>query len=309
MKPGLGHRGVKRIVCFGEAMAELADLSAGRVAIGVGGDTFNTAVYLARQDLPVSFASVLGADPLSRRIRDRLALERIDHSLTLEEPRRACGLYAIEVDERGERSFTYWRDSSAVRSFFHCEDTPSVMDAMEAADILYLSGISLSLFRGDDRRQLLDLVRSVKTRGGEVVFDTNYRPAGWDSALEARSTIECFAPYITVSLPTFEDESALFGFSNIDECADFWTGAGAREIVIKSGPDGAYCPETGWVPPARIIEPVDTTGAGDSFNGGYLAARCKGASIREAIESAHALAGQVLNVRGALLPLKQTVPV
>lgn len=161
-----------RIVCFGEVMAELADTAAERVAIGVGGDTFNTAVYLARSGFAVSYATALGCDPFSRRIRSRMLAEGIDDGLVLQSPDRACGLYAIEVDDRGERHFTYWRSQSAARAFFALEGSERVIAAMEGAGVLYLSGITLSLFPAVQQRRIADIAATVRAQGGQVVFDT-----------------------------------------------------------------------------------------------------------------------------------------
>lgn len=298
-----------RIVCFGEVMAELADTAAERVAIGVGGDTFNTAVYLARSGFAVSYATALGCDPFSRRIRSRMLAEGIDDGLVLQSPDRACGLYAIEVDDRGERHFTYWRSQSAARAFFALEGSERVIAAMEGAGVLYLSGITLSLFPAVQQRRIADIAATVRAQGGQVVFDTNYRPAGWASPEAARETITALKPHVSVALPTFEDENALFGFADAETCAGFWLEAGVDEVVVKCGSRGAWSGrDRVWVPPPHVIAPVDTTGAGDSFNAGYLAARLAGSDSREAIARAHRLAAAVLGVRGALLPAGSTVP-
>ncbi|ABI64553.1 sugar kinase [Maricaulis maris] len=300
----------KAVTCFGEVMAELADLGAEQVRVGVGGDTFNTAVYLARLGTPVRYATALGQDPFSERIRKRMALEGVDAELVATSSDRNCGLYAIEVDETGERSFTYWRSHSAARQFFDLAGARQALDAMAEADVLYLSGITLSLFAESSKTgQIIDLAQSVRRKGGQVVFDTNYRPAGWLSPGQARDTICELMPHISIALPTLEDEQALFGFQSVEECVEYWCRAGVDEVVVKHGPRGAWSTGVGeWVEPPAIIAPVDTTGAGDSFNAGYLHARLSGASGRESIIAAHQLAALVLGVRGALLPADEPLP-
>jgi 2-dehydro-3-deoxygluconokinase len=153
--------------------------------------------------------------------------------------------------------------------------------------------------------QLIEAVSGVYSNGGTIVFDTNYRPKGWRSAGHARDAITQIAPYVSVALPTFEDEQELFGYQDVSECADFWNNYGAKEVVVKSGPEGAYVNGVGWIKPDKVIKPLDTTGAGDSFNGGYLAARMKGLSVEEAVQAAHALAAKVLMTPGAILPLNR----
>ncbi len=300
----------KRVICFGEVMAELAGLEAETVRVGVGGDTFNTAVYLARLGTPVRYATALGADPFSLRIRQRMELEGVADDLVMTAPDRNCGLYAIELDDTGERSFTYWRSQSAARQFLDMPQSETVLAEMAKADVLYLSGISLSLFQAPRQlEKLVDLVRAVRSSGGEVVFDTNYRPAGWASKAQAGNAIRAVMPMVSLALPTFEDEQALFDFDHVEACGDFWRDAGVSEVIVKCGPRGAWSGrDRAWVAPPEIITPLDTTGAGDSFNAGYLHARLSGASCRESISRAHALAAAVLGVRGALLPTGVPLP-
>lgn len=300
----------KRVICFGEVMAELADLQADTARVGVGGDTFNTAVYLARLGTSVRYATALGTDPFSLRIRKRMATEGVGDDLVMTSPDRNCGLYAIEVDAAGERSFTYWRSQSAARQFLDMPRSIPVIAEMAKADVLYLSGISLSLFQTPSQQdKLVDLVGAVRRNGGQVVFDTNYRPAGWASKAQARDTIRAVMPMVSLALPTFEDEQALFGFDRVEDCSDFWREAGVGEVIVKCGPRGAWSSRDGdWVAPPEVIKPLDTTGAGDSFNAGYLHARLSGASCRQSIARAHALAAAVLGVRGALLPTGVPLP-
>jgi 2-dehydro-3-deoxygluconokinase len=292
------------VICFGEAMAELADLESERVRIGVGGDTFNTAVYLSRLGTPVRFATALGQDPFSARIRARMSAEALSQDLVLTSADSNCGLYAIEVDEAGERSFTYWREHSAAREFFSLPRITDLEDEIRRAAVFYLSGITLSLFSAPERQRIAALASMVRANGGQVVFDTNYRPAGWASAGEARDAITALMPHVSIALPTFEDDTALFGFGEVEACANFWQAAGAEEVVVKCGPRGAWSGQAAaWIAPPEIISPIDTTGAGDSFNAGYLNARLSGFEMNESIAQAHRLAAAVLGVRGALLPM------
>ena len=292
-----------QVVCFGEAMAELADLEAEHVRVGVGGDTFNTAVYLARLGTSVHYATALGRDPFSQRIRQRMQAEHVGDDFVLTSPDRHCGLYAIEVDPAGERSFTYWRDNSAARQFLDLPQAGASLAGMARADVLYLSGITLSLFAATGLARIIELAAEVRRAGGQVVFDTNYRPAGWTSPLAAREAIAALMPHVSIALPTFEDEQALFGFGSPEGCAGYWRKAGVEEVVVKCGPRGAWSEtDEAWIAPPGVIAPVDTTGAGDSFNAGYLHARLSGATRKDAIAQAHRLAGAVLGVRGALLP-------
>lgn len=296
----------RNIVIFGEAMIELSDLREGHAKLGVAGDTFNTSVYLARAGQSVSYVSAIGKDHFSRMIERALRDEDIStHLLTIHQTRNA-GLYAIETDARGERSFTYWRSQSAARGFFQTEQADRIAADIKNASIFYLSGITLSLYTPEEQRRLHDIAEAVRVGGGHVVFDTNYRARNWSSPQAAREAISAFAPLVNIALPTFEDEQTLFGDESPRACADRWKRLGAEEVVVKDGENGAYVSSLGWVPPPIAIRPVDTTGAGDSFNAAYLSARIEKQPPLLAVRAAHNLAGRVLETHGAILPKSQS---
>lgn len=96
-------------VCVGECMLELSRAPEGGDRLGVGGDTFNSAVYLARLGNNAAYLTALGTDPYRDELRDAWAAEGLDLALTLVDPDRLPGLYAIRTDAKGERSFSYWR--------------------------------------------------------------------------------------------------------------------------------------------------------------------------------------------------------
>ena len=290
------------IVAFGEAMIELSNIEGDHARIAVAGDTFNTAVYLARNGIEVSYATAVGEDAFSQRVVSAVEEEGISTALVRRFSERTVGLYAVSVDEYGERSFTYWRSESAARDALCGHDAGSLEKRMSQAGLLYVSGITLSVLRHEGRDRLNQIARTINQRGGHVVFDTNYRAKGWGSAKEARSVIEQFQPFVTIALPTFEDDCEVFG----DRCAEMtaarWAQAGVSEVVVKAGPKGAFLGGHGWVAPSKTVRPIDSTGAGDSFNGAYLAARINGANPVEATKAAHKTAQQVLMTHGAILP-------
>ncbi|HSJ78568.1 MAG TPA: sugar kinase, partial [Erythrobacter sp.] len=219
---------------------------------------------------------------------------------------RVPGLYAIRTDERGERSFTYWRDQSAARDFFALSGAGAALAEAGRSRMLYLSGITLSLFDADGQVQVADLAKTVRENGGEVVFDGNYRPRGWPGADIARAAFAQIAPYCSIVLPTFEDEAALYGDTEPHESFRRWHDAGARLVVVKMGDEGAMLSHAGeaprLIPCPRRKAPRDTTGAGDSFNAGFLTALLAGAEPESAVLAGHQLAGEVVMHPGAIIP-------
>jgi 2-dehydro-3-deoxygluconokinase len=293
---------VARIVVIGEGMLELVRKGADW-QLGYGGDTLNTAIHLARAGHDVAYLTALGSDPLSTDLKARWAAEGLDTSLVLEHPSRSTGLYAISTDAAGERSFAYWRDTSAAREMFALPRMAKALAAAEQADLLCYSLISLAILPPDDRQKVFALARTMRSRGAKVAFDGNYRPRLWSSAEEARRVRDAAIGVADIGLPTLEDETMLSGAADAEAVARHWSGLGCEETVVKLGSSGCRLPDGSILPPPEVLSPVDTSGAGDAFNGGYLAARMNGAGVAEAALTGHALAGWCI-MRGGAIPAR-----
>ncbi|MFV8817501.1 sugar kinase [Haliea sp. E17] len=285
------------ICCAGEVMLEFAPTGEPDCyRRGIAGDTFNTAVYLSRLGCQVSYLTRLGADPASTHILAALRDEGIDDSLILAVPGRQPGLYLIDNDPTGERRFSYWRDHSPARETF---DTPP---SVPAGDAFYFSGITLAVCRSG-LHNLVEVLRGLREAGTRIAFDPNYRPALWREPQQARSCYEAVLPLCDIVLPTLDDESQLWGINDVGQCASFHRQFGVRELVIKA-PDlsaHGFCDEQAAVCAAQPVSAVDTTGAGDAFNAGYLAGRLRGQVIDAAIRAGQALAAAVVQHRGAII--------
>lgn len=292
-----------RVASIGECMIEFSAARDGLFARGFGGDTLNTAVYLARLGIDASYVTALGDDALSEAMLAAWCAEGIRTDEVLRVPGRVPGLYLIERDERGERSFLYWRDRAPAREFFDRADD-AALDRLSRFDWLYLSGISLSLYGEKGRARLRDLLTATRSNGGRIAFDGNYRARGWSDAQSARCAFSDILPLIDLALPTLQDEQVLFGDADASACLARLKAHGIKEIVIKRGPLGCLIDADGLlleVPPPKIVQPVDTTAAGDSFNAAYLAARILGAPPVDAARAGHRLAGAVIMSSGAVI--------
>ncbi len=288
-----------KIVCIGEAMVELSRRG-NDWALGHGGDTLNTAIHLSRLGHDVSYLSALGADPFSDELRMALEGEGVDCSLILTHPARNVGLYAITNDDRGERSFTYWRDRSAAKEMFALPQSGAVSDSAMQCDLVYFSLISLAILPAEGRSSLLELARRARQAGARVAFDGNYRPRLWPDTNQAVAMHGAAIAVSDIGLPTLDDEIALSGAADADAVARHWDELGCAECVVKLGAAGCLLPDGRVVKPAQVLSPIDTSGAGDAFNAGYLSSRLNGGDPASAAKAGHLLAGWTVMRSGAI---------
>ncbi len=295
------------VVAIGECMLELSNTAHNDQLwrLHAGGDTYNTLVYLARLGFNASYLTALGKDNLSDKLRAEWTNEGVSLDLVLTHPTRNPGLYAINLDAQNERSFTYWRSESAARAMMECPGIQQAMDKAAAADFLYISGITLSILDDSGRAKLSQVAQKVRAHGGEVAFDINYRALGWPDSRAARNATTEFAKNVSIAMPSLEDQAAVFGDRTAAEAISRWRMLGVKEIVVKAANQGCIIgvdSENHEIPPERFIAPRDTTGAGDSFNAGYLAGRIAGLAPIEAAKIGNKLAGAVVQQPGAVIP-------
>ncbi len=298
---------VKGIVSIGECMLELSGKGGDDWRMGFAGDTLNTLWALRAltlQDRPANYITAFGDDPFSKEQIAFFGKNGIGTGASPVIAGARPGLYAITLTG-AERSFTYWRADAAARQL--ASDPARLTQSLTDQALIYFSGITLAILEPAARKVLLDAVRQARTSGSLVAFDPNYRPRLWPSPDAARAAIDNALATIDIALPTFPDEQALYGDATPENTAERLATAGVAEIVVKNGEMPALlrgAGQTHTVPATHVAAPVDTTGAGDSFNGSYLAARLAGLPPLDATRKAHAVAAAVVQVRGALAPFE-----
>ncbi len=294
-----------KLISIGECMIEMSALEDGLYKKGYAGDSLNMAFY-ARAFLPdtasVDYFTALGDDAESQALAASIKAHGIGTDLIRILPGKAPGLYMISLED-GERTFSYWRSTSAAKEM--AQDLSYLTQTFLGDNALFFSGISLAILQPETREQFLDVLSKAKAAGQQVIFDSNLRPSLWQSREEMAEWTAKASAVSTMALPTVPDEYVLFDEKSSEHVAERYLNAGCREVVVKAGPEAALLTDGSqkeWVGPAAAVQPVDTTGAGDSFNGSYIAARLSGRSMVEAAQFAHKVAGHVIQHRGALVP-------
>ncbi|ENM5905204.1 sugar kinase [Vibrio mimicus] len=299
----------KKIAVLGECMLEIQKTQSG-LRQGFGGDTLNTAVYLARlaraenADLSVSYFTALGKDHLSDDMIKSWQQEGVDTTYVARYADKLPGLYLIENREDGERDFHYWRQDAAARYWIAREDNDHLYTILSDYDLIYLSGITLAIQDSASLTKLLNLIKKLKESGCVVAFDTNYRERLWPTPAQAQECYEQTLALTDIALLTLDDEQKLYQEKTQNDTLTRLQAFGLAQLVLKSGSDGCMVVTQGkeqWVPTTAIHDVVDTTAAGDSFNAAYL---YKWLSSQDSIQAAlagHTLAGQVIRHYGAII--------
>ncbi|WP_407641595.1 sugar kinase [Aurantiacibacter zhengii] len=296
-----------RIICLGEGMVEERVAPDGTLTAHYGGDTLNTAIHLARLGCNVAYATALGCDEESDKLVAAWQAEGIDTSLIGRHPDRGVGRYRIAVDSAGERSFSYDRLRSAARDMFALDASDGWTDAVGEANCFVYSLISLAILPEIGREQVLDLAEKAR----RTAYDGNFRPALWESADATLHWHERAIGSADIGLPTVEDEVALRGEGWAGAEADVaacWRGLGCGEVLVKAGAAGCLLPDGTPLAPPEPLSPVDTSGAGDAFNAGYIAARLRGREPGDAALAAHRLAGWNIMRAGAIPAADDAAP-
>ena len=293
------------LLAIGEVMAEIRRDPTAGFRVGFAGDTFNTAVYCAREFGPsarIGYCTRIGRDPLSRAFLGAAKDEGIDVSQIGLDGDRNIGIYAVSTDDAGERSFHYWRGDSAARRLFASGEP---LASLPTARVVYLSGITLAILRPSARGRLIAHLRDLRERAAcHVAFDSNYRPRLWEDAAAARRSVGEMWRIADIALPSADDEIALFGDADEEAVIARFAAADWRACAIKRGALGPVSPllaRDGHPEFAPAADVVDTTAAGDSFNGGYLAALLRGEDESRCLLAGHDIASRVVGAPGALI--------
>lgn len=299
----------RTVAIIGECMIELSGQPFQPQQQRFGGDTLNTALYLSRliPALHPAYITGLGTDSYSNLMQQAWQKEGINCQAIITIPEKRPGLYAIEIDAQGERSFHYWRNDAAARYIATDKRFSTHLNNLPDHSVIYLSGISLAILTQAGKEALLTHLSELKKRGITLIVDSNYRARLWDSIEEAQMWFEKLYQLSDIALVTGDDEQLLWQQESLSEnaIAQRLHQQGNHSVIVKLGSRGAFWSKdgsSGYSIPKPISNVIDTTAAGDSFNAAFIAAWLQKQNLSTCCLWGNTLAGLVIQHHGAIIP-------
>lgn len=299
------------IASIGECMVELQEISKGVIHQSFGGDTLNTAIYMARLGhfvkARIDYVTAIGCDRFSEKMVAFWEREGVGSSMTLCQKGEKPGLYFIELDENGERHFSYWRGEAAARRTFEYAGSAEILGRLESYDAIYISGISLAILTPLSRERLITRLAQISVSGTTICLDYNYRPHLWGGEAQAREIYEQVLPSCDTVFAGLDELKSIHGVPSLEAGHDYLVNLGVRESIVRNGAEPCSILADGsviTVASKKVEQVVDTTAAGDSFSGAYLLARISGCTVVEATKLAHQMAAYVIAHKGAIAPIE-----
>ncbi|MBI2847204.1 MAG: sugar kinase [Chloroflexi bacterium] len=299
------------ILSVGECMVELyaeEPIAQAKVLYKTyGGDTLNMLVAASRLGSSTGYMTRVGDDPFAPFLISAWQAEDIDTS-HVKVVSGQNGLYIIDSGPGGRREFIYYRKGSAASTLNKADLDESYI---AEAKILHFSAITQAI-SPSARETALAAAKLARKHKALVSYDPNLRLRLW-SLEEARNALEEVLPYIDIILPSAPEETEkLIGATSPEKAVELLFQRGISTVAVKMGERGCIVGAEGKVFHLPSVSPagvVDTTGAGDAFDGGFLHGICQGLAPKEAAKIGIVASGFKIGQRGAIagLPRKETV--
>lgn len=293
------------IVSIGEPLMELSNTEPGVYKEGFGGDTSNFLMAAARQGVQTAYFTQIGQDAFGNAFMKLWESENVDTSYVNRLSTAHTGLYFITYTEKGHE-FSYFRAGSAA-SLMAPADVPEELIAK--SKLLHISGISQAI-SNSACDAVFEAVKLAKKHNVIVTYDPNIRLKLW-SVERARAIINATVPMCDIFMPSLEDAETLTGMSGAEKIADYYHSLGVSTVILKLGKHGVLVSANGHqeIIPGFVVDTVDQTGAGDTFDGAFCARYLKGATPMEAARYANAAAALSTRGYGAVTPIPREAEV
>jgi len=294
------------MISLGEPMVEFCATSTGSLKDinlferGWGGDTSNMIVAAARLNKACGYVCRVGDDEFGKSFLEIWRRENVDTSNVIVEENSFTGVYFISLLKDGKHDFTYYRKDSAASHL-----SPEDLDPnyIRQAKIFHSSGISQAISTSC-REAVFKAAEIVKKAGGIFSYDPNIRLKLWPINT-ARAVASYTLEMTDIAMPSIDDAKIITGYSSAEEAAEHILKKGPRIVAVKLGAEGCLVMTEGETVkmPRFDVKVVDTTGAGDAFDGAFLTGILEGLSIEKTAQFANAVAALKSRGRGAVVPL------
>ncbi|NIX76222.1 sugar kinase [Microvirga terricola] len=296
------------LLTFGEPLMEFAEVERQGERLylpGFGGDVSNTAVAAARQGARVAIFTAVGGDSFGQDFLKLWDREDIDRSSVIVRKDGRTGAYFISYGEEGH-VFSYARAGSAA-SLVTVGELPLAQIA--ASRVLHVSGISQAISESC-ADAVFGAIRHAKASDTVVSYDTNLRLRLWPLD-RARAIIHGAVALSDIALPGLDDAQQLTGLDRAEDVCAFYLNLGCSVVALTMGKSGTMVATSDRleVIPARPVSAIDATGAGDTFDGAFLAEWVVHRDAFRAAAYANAAAALSTLGRGAVAPMPQRAKV
>jgi 2-dehydro-3-deoxygluconokinase len=292
------------VITYGEAMALFVAAETGPLAeVGqftkrVAGADLNVAIGLARLGFKVGWMSRVGADSFGEFVRATLSREGIDQQRVVTDARYPTGFQLKSRNDNGsDPAIEYFRKGSAASHLSLADyDASYVLPARH----LHLTGVAPAI-SASSRELAFRLAREMRAAGKTVSFDPNLRPTLWPSRAAMVEGLNALAELADWVLPGIGEGEILTGYTKPEDIARFYLERGARGVIVKLGPRGAYfqtADEAGTVAAEPVAKVVDTVGAGDGFAVGVISALLEGRPMPQAVARGNRIGALAIQVIG-----------
>ena len=267
------------------------------IALSTGGNVSNVGIDLAKMGFRVAGITRVGDDVFGRFIRQEYARHGIDTSGLVVDRKKQTSATIVGVGPDGERTFLHTRG---------CLKAFSIRDVLENLDLVSRAKLFAFGYLGllpEMEKDLARLFRTIKRKtAAGILLDSGGNPRRNPALLRS------ILPFIDYVIPSYEEAVALTGKRDIPGIVRALREAGAANVVgVKLGARGCYIAcrdEAQHIPPARVRNVVDATGAGDAFVAGFLAATIRGLDPFAAAEFGNRVAASSVTAVGASTAIK-----
>ncbi len=293
----IGDANVDMVIRLPNRTTASPDLSQSEPQLHGGGSAANVAVALARLGVNVNFIGTVGDDGYGRWVREDFEREGVNTQALYPVSDVFTPMVMALIEPDGERLVVIWPPENGAH--LHLQSFQFDENLISSASWLHTSGICL---RGSPAREaILYAMELARNAGLTVSLDLNLRVEVWGFDTETRKIFERAIELSDVIFGSAAEEIMIIADANSVEVGAQKISKGIRTVIARQGEDGALVatPQEMFHVPAFEVQVVDTLGAGDAFDGGYIAAKLRGTDVREAIRWGHAAAAIKIGRAGA----------